>query len=203
MSEALLNSIKKRNQTKKKPSKHHKKKKAGAKKNVVGKVVGSEKGGNLHSGSSVKPKVKAPTATTKKPSTFHPISGSFGQIGEVPFMVSWDKVQSFSNLQVTHSTRTSEVNYVNTDPKVIFNGRNRTTATFDITLADFLGVDVEDMYDKLTSYADSGTSVKFILGGKPVFKHDALITNLESAIPDVDNKGTVHLITTSLTVEEQ
>lgn len=203
MSEALLNAIRKKNQKKKKPTRHHKKKKTGAKKNVVGKVISSGKGGNVHGGNSVKPKVKVPATTTKKPNTFHPISGSFGQIGEVPFIVNWDKVQSFQNLQIQKSSRTSEVNYINQDPKLVYNGRNRDTASFDIMLADFLGVDVEEMYDMLCGYQEKGTSVKFILGGKPVFKHDTVITGMDISCQSVDNKGNVHLIKVSLTVEEE
>lgn len=201
MSEALLNAIRKKNQKKKKHTRHHKKKKSGAKKNVVKKTIkkktGGKKTGHKAGTTSKKPTVK------KQDDSFKPISGSFGQIGEVPFIVSWDKVQSFQNLQIQKSSRTSEVNYINQDPKLVFNGRNRDIASFDIILADFLGVDVEEMYALLCGYQEKGTSVKFILGGKPVFKHDTVITGMDIGCQSVDNKGKIHLIQVSLTVEEE
>lgn len=215
--------LKRKNAPKKKPTKHHAKGSKGGKKNVT-KAKAKDKGKSTKDKNKGKGKAASNAAknsgkksTTKKSGAisaadankFIPIPGSFGQIGDIPFKVVWDwndkknrTVQSFQNMQITHSARTSELNYINGDPKLIWNGRNRSQATFDIVIMRSLGVNVDQAYSTLCDYVDTGESLKFVIGGRNVFEHDAMITNLELQMQDVNNKGVINAFQASLTVEE-
>lgn len=216
--------LKRKNAPKKKPTKHHAKGSKGGKKNVTKakakdkrkSTKGKNKGKGKAASNAAKNAGKKKTTPKKSDgisaadaNKFKPIAGSFGQIGDVPFKVHWDwkddkelVVQSFQNMQITHSARTSELNYINGDPKLIWNGRNRSQATFDIVIMRSLGVNVDQAYSTLCDYVDTGESLKFVIGGRNVFEHDAMITNLELQMQDVNNKGVINAFQASLTVEE-
>lgn len=126
---------------------------------------------------------------------------TIGQLGEVPFEVSADKVLSFTSFSRTDSPRISEINYINKRPGTQYNGTARSTGSFELPLFASLGVDVADMCHTLRTYAKKGTVLKFVLGGKSVFYKDVRITSLDTSYTAWSN-GTPIAATASVSVEE-
>ena len=106
--------------------------------------------------------------------------GAVGQLGDIPFEVSQDKILSFNSFTRTDSSRVSEINYINKCPGTQFNGAARSTGSFNLPLYKSLGVDVQEACHTLRTYAIKGTVLKFVLDGAPVFAKNVRITSLNT-----------------------
>jgi phage protein U len=127
--------------------------------------------------------------------------GVVGQLGDIPFEVSQDKVMSFNSFSRTDSPRISEINYINKRPGTQYNGTARSTGSFNLPLFTSLGVDVKEACHTLRTYAKKGTVLKFILGGSSVFYKDVRITSLSTDYTAWSN-GEPIAATAAVSVEE-
>ena len=106
--------------------------------------------------------------------------GAVGQLGNIPFEVSQDKILSFNSFARTDSSRVSEINYINKRPGTQFNGAARSTGSFNLPIYKSLGVDVQEACHELRTYAIKGTVLKFVLDGAPVFAKNVRIASLNT-----------------------
>lgn len=106
--------------------------------------------------------------------------GAVGQLGNIPFEVSQDKILSFNSFARTDSSRVSEINYINKRPGTQFNGAARSTGSFNLPLYKSLGVDIPEACRELRTYAIKGTVLKFVLDGAPVFAKNVRIASLNT-----------------------
>lgn len=135
-------------------------------------------------------------------------SGKFGQIGSVPFVMYYDydahdgQVQMPTGFTRTDSGRTSEINLIKGKPRTQFNGAARSTGSFTITLVSYLGVDPELVAKTLRDYAEKGTKLQFVIGGKSVFPRKVRITSLEQSYPYFSPDGQAIQIDCTVSIEE-
>ena len=143
-----------------------------------------------------------------KPKKTQTISGKFGQIGDIPFVMSYDydahdgQVQMLNSYTRTDTSRVSEISYINGKPKTQYNGAARATGSFGITLATYLGVDVVTVAKQLRSYAQKGTALRFVIGGKSAFKRKVRITSVDESFPYFTPDGKPLQIDCTVNVEE-
>lgn len=94
-----------------------------------------------------------------------------GCLGDIPFIVSADTVQTINNAVWSGSARYSEHQRHLTNALTEFTGLDPDTFSFDITLSAYLGVDPMTAIVQLWQYERNGTSVPLVIGNKGYGKY--------------------------------
>jgi len=94
-----------------------------------------------------------------------------GCLGDIPFIVSSDAIQTIDNAVWSGSARYGEHQRHLTNALTEFTGIDPDTFSFDITLSAYLGVNPMTAIVKLWQYERNGTAVPLTIGNKGYGKY--------------------------------
>lgn len=127
---------------------------------------------------------------------------NIGCLGDIPFKVSSDLVQTFSNAKMSGSAKYGTHFRRAGDALIEFVGNNPDKFSFDMELSAFLGVDPIQLIDKLTQYRREGRTLPLVIGEKSYGKYRWIILSSEVKIGATDHKGNVLSATVSISLQE-
>lgn len=128
--------------------------------------------------------------------------GMVGCLGDVPFMVSDEWVQTIDNAVWSGSAGYSAHKRHNYHSVTEFTGINADKFSFDITLAAYLGADVMGEIVKLWTYERNGQAVPLVLGEKIYGKYRWVIQSHSIKMEHYDGKGNLISAVVSLDLLE-
>lgn len=124
-----------------------------------------------------------------------------GSLGDISFYVTSKKVMTFSGLSHTIGASYATHNRIGQDPLLEFTGLNVEKLALNIRLMAANGINPLEETERFCEYCSKGTVLRFLLGKKQVGKHKWVITSISNKMEHIDNKGLVHMIDLSLTLQ--
>ncbi|UUV18053.1 phage tail protein [Fusobacteria bacterium ZRK30] len=129
-----------------------------------------------------------------------------GRLGDIPFEVSFDgknkKILNFTNLKLSGGANYEKHNRKGQKPALEFIDLKTDVLTFKMTLRSDFGVDPQELLKKLDLYKNTGETLDFSLGNKPIGAGQYVITSYDAGYEYITNGGKVRKIDVSLTLEE-
>lgn len=125
-----------------------------------------------------------------------------GCLGDIPFTVSSETVQTINNMTWSGSARYSRHQRVLTNALTEFTGLDPDKITFEMTLSAFLGVNPMTAIGLLWDYERKGTSLPLVIGEKGYGKYRWTITDHKIKMKDFDGNGALLTATVSVSLLE-
>lgn len=125
-----------------------------------------------------------------------------GCLGEIPFIVSSDMVQTIDNAVWSGSARYGEHQRHLTNALTEFTGIDPDTFSFDIMLSTYLGVDPMNAIVKLLQYERKGLSVPLTIGDKGYGKYRWTVKKHKIKMENYDRDGNLTGATVSVDLLE-
>jgi len=125
-----------------------------------------------------------------------------GSLGEIVFSVSSEKIETITNLKISGSANYGKHQLHGGDTVLEFTGRDADTISFEITLAERLGVNVEEELEKIENAERTGEALTFVLGKKIIGKYKWVITKHTVNIKQVNRELAPVLASVSLSLSE-
>ncbi len=101
-----------------------------------------------------------------------------GSLGEIVFSVSSNKVETFSGLKISSSASYGSHKRHCGNEIIEFTGNDADSISFNMTLSQILGVDVESELEKLRKYKKTGKTLKLVIGKKVIGNYRWVITKM-------------------------
>lgn len=114
--------------------------------------------------------------------------GKIGTLGDIVFQVSDKKIQTFKNLQIESKTEFAKTTRHLKKPLLEFQYNDTDTASLEIYLSAYLGVNPEKMIKKIDKYRTTGKILALIIGGER-YGTKWVITSVSKDYKQFDNKG--------------
>lgn len=124
-----------------------------------------------------------------------------GSLGDITFYVTSIKVLTFSGLSHTVGACYTTHKRIGQDPLLEFTGVDVEKLTLNIRLMVSNGVNPLTESERFCEHCRKGTILRFLLGKKQVGKHKWVITSISNKMEHIDNKGLVHMVDMSLTLQ--
>lgn len=125
-----------------------------------------------------------------------------GCLGDIPFFVSAEAVQTINNAKWSGSARYGEHQCHLTNALTEFTGLDPDTFSFDFTLSAYLGVNPMDAIVQLWQYERNGTSVPLTIGDKGYGKYRWTVKKHKIKMELFDGDGTLTGATVSVDLLE-
>ncbi len=125
-----------------------------------------------------------------------------GCLGDIPFIVSANKLQTISNSVWSGSARYSTHNRHLTNALTEFTGIDPDSFSFDMTLYAMLGAPPLKLLDKLWKYEREGTPVTLCIGEKAYGKYRWVVKSHETKLKGDDGRGNLALAVVSVKLLE-
>ena len=125
-----------------------------------------------------------------------------GCLGDIPFMVSSNTVQTITNAKWSGSAKYATHQRHAGDPLTEFVGSNPDKFQFDMVLSAFLGVNPLRLVDKIVAYMREGRTLPLVIGDKSFGRYRWTITNHNVKIQNTDDSGNILSVTVSVSLQE-
>lgn len=125
-----------------------------------------------------------------------------GAYGSLIFSVSSEKVNIFDNLSLSasYSTETQEV--IDKKPSTYKKGPGLDQISYDITLDQTMGLDVEAEMKKWRDICKSGAAYPMNIGGKNITEYPLMLKNVEVAFKQLGANGMTVKAVLNIKLEE-
>ncbi|MCM1275453.1 MAG: phage tail protein [Lachnospiraceae bacterium] len=125
-----------------------------------------------------------------------------GSLGDIIFSVSSEKIETLTNLKISGSANYGKHQLHGGDTVLEFTGRDADQISFEMTLAERLGVNVEEELEKIENAVRSGEALTFVIGKKIVGNYKWVITKYTVNMKQFDRELVPVLATVSLSLSE-
>lgn len=125
-----------------------------------------------------------------------------GNLGDIVFSVSSDKVETLNGLKYMEQANFSEQKRHNAVSVLEYTGRAPAEISFSVTLSYLLGVNVENELLKIAEYTRNGELLKLILGKTIYGSYRWVITKYTVNYKHFDKYGDVINAEVSLNLKE-
>ena len=125
-----------------------------------------------------------------------------GSFGNVVFEVSHEKVRTFKDFQIQRSAKYSEHAIHGRKGLLEFSGLSASTASLNIKLAVWLGVNPKEELTTLHDILNNHEALPFILDGEPQGDGLWVLESISENYEIIDNKGAVIAVEVSLKLKE-
>lgn len=130
------------------------------------------------------------------------MAGEIGCLGDIIFLVSDKTVMTFTNLVMSGSAQIAEHNLVGRKSLTEFTGADSSKRSFNMTLTEALGVDVEKEIDRIESYCERGITLPLVIGRKVHGKYRWLIQSHSANAQTHDANGRITTASVTLNLIE-
>ena len=127
---------------------------------------------------------------------------SIGCLGDIPFMVSSDTVQTFTNAKMSGSAKFATHQRHTGDALTEFVGNNPDKFNFDMILSAYLGVNPMEQVEKIITYMREGRTLPLVIGDKSIGRYRWTITNYNVRIQTTDGVGNILTVTVTVNLQE-
>ncbi len=125
-----------------------------------------------------------------------------GSLGEIVFSVSSNKVETFSGLKISSSASFGSHKRHCGNEIIEFTGNDADSITFNMTLSEILGADVESMLKKLHEYKKTGKTLKLVIGKKVIGNYRWVITKMTITPKHYGKKAEILTADVAITLKE-
>ncbi len=125
-----------------------------------------------------------------------------GSLGEIVFSVSSNKVETFSGLKISSSASFGSHKRHCGNEIIEFTGNDADSISFNMTLSQILGVDVESELEKLRKYKKTGKTLKFVIGKKIIGNYRWVITKMTITYKHYGKKSEILTADVAITLKE-
>lgn len=125
-----------------------------------------------------------------------------GAYGDLVFSVSSQKINTFDNLSLSasYSTETQEV--IGKKPSTYKKGPSLDQLSYDVTLDQTLGIDVEAEIKKWRDICKSGDAHHMNIGGKNITEFPLMLKNVEVSYKQIGPDGKLIKAVLTIKLEE-
>ncbi len=127
---------------------------------------------------------------------------SVGCLGDIPFMVSSDTVQTFTNAKMSGSAKYATHQRHAGDALTEFVGNNPDKFNFDMILSAYLGVNPMELVEKIITYMREGRTLPLVIGDKSIGRYRWTITNYNVRLQTTDGAGNILTVTVTVNLQE-
>lgn len=128
--------------------------------------------------------------------------GKIGCLGDIPFEVSSNRIQTPKNMKWTGSAQYATHQRHGGDSLTEFVGNNPDKFTIEILLSAYLGVDPMNVVEKIIKYRREGKALPLVIGDKAYGKYRWTIVSHDAVLSTTDGDGNVVSMTVSITLQE-
>ncbi len=125
-----------------------------------------------------------------------------GSLGEIVFSVSSNKVETFSGLKISSSASFGSHKRHCGNEIIEFTGNDADSLSFNMTLSQILGVDVESELEKLRKYKKTGKTLKLVIGKKVIGNYRWAITKMTITPKHYGKKSEIVTADVAITLKE-
>jgi len=125
-----------------------------------------------------------------------------GCLGDIPFQVSSDVVQTINNAKWTGTARYATHQLHAGDTLTEFVGNDPDKFSFEMVLSAYLGVNPQKMVDKLVQYRREGRTLPLVIGDTAYGKYRWTIVSHDARVQYTDGHGNALSVTVKLTLQE-
>lgn len=125
-----------------------------------------------------------------------------GRFGSLRFNVSYSKILTFDDMQLTSALKTTEHDVPGWKGRIEITGEEMDEVTLHIILMASEGVRPRSQYQKIRSMMRNRQAQYLILGNKAVMDRRCIITEIKSEWKDILSRGQVSRIELDVTFKE-
>lgn len=125
-----------------------------------------------------------------------------GSMGDIPFVVSYGKIRTFSDYGRSGSGRWAKHDLIGRKPVMEFLGPDVEKISMKIQLRTDHGINPESELERLRKMRDTGTVFPFILGGAPVSDNYWLLEDIGENVSYWRAGGKILSVTVDITLTE-
>ncbi|HYE80882.1 MAG TPA: phage tail protein [Clostridia bacterium] len=125
-----------------------------------------------------------------------------GAYGSLVFSVSSQKVSTFDNLSLSASYNTETQEVIGKKPSTYKKGPGLDQISYDVTLDQTLGIDVEAEIKKWRDICKSGAVYHMNIGGKNISEFPLMLKSIEIAYKQIGADGKIVKVILSIKLEE-
>lgn len=125
-----------------------------------------------------------------------------GCLGDIPFEVSSNTVQTINNMKWSGSARYATHQIHAGDSITEFVGNDPDKITFEMVLSAFLGVNPIELMAKLDQYKREGRTLPLVIGDTAYGKYRWTILSHDTRMQHTDGSGNVLSLAVKVTLQE-
>ncbi|WP_337366147.1 phage tail protein [Phascolarctobacterium sp.] len=125
-----------------------------------------------------------------------------GSMGDIPFVVSYGKIRTFSDYGRSGSGRWAKHDLIGRKPVMEFLGPDVEKVSLKIQLRADHGINPESELERLRKMRDTGAVFPFILGGAPVSDNYWLLEDIGENVSYWRAGGKILSVTVDITLTE-
>lgn len=125
-----------------------------------------------------------------------------GSMGDIPFVVSYGKIRTFSDYGRSGSARWAKHDLIGRKPVMEFLGPDVEKVSLKIQLRTDHGINPESELERLRKMRDTGAVFPFILGGAPVSDNYWLLEDIGENVSYWRAGGKILSVTVDITLTE-
>lgn len=125
-----------------------------------------------------------------------------GSMGDIPFVVSYGKIRTFSDYGRSGSGRWAKHDLIGRKPVMEFLGPDVEKVSMKIQLRTDHGINPESELERLRKMRDTGAVFPFILGGAPVSDNYWLLEDIGENVSYWRAGGKILSVTVDITLTE-
>lgn len=125
-----------------------------------------------------------------------------GSMGDIPFVVSYGKIRTFSDYGRSGSGRWAKHDLIGRKPVMEFLGPDVEKVSMKIQLRTDHGINPESELERLRKMRDTGAVFPFILGGAPVSDNYWLLEDLGENVSYWRAGGKILSVSVDITLTE-
>lgn len=125
-----------------------------------------------------------------------------GSMGDIPFVVSYGKIRTFSDYGRSGSGRWAKYDLIGRKPVMEFLGPDVEKVSMKIQLRTDHGINPESELERLRKMRDTGAVFPFILGGAPVSDNYWLLEDIGENVSYWRAGGKILSVSVDITLTE-
>ena len=125
-----------------------------------------------------------------------------GSMGDIPFVVSYGKIRTFSDYGRSGSGRWAKHDLIGRKPVMEFLGPDVEKVSMKIQLRTDHGINPESELERLRKMRDTGTVFPFILGGAPVSNNYWMLEDIGENVSYWRAGGKILSVSVDITLTE-
>ncbi len=125
-----------------------------------------------------------------------------GAYGSFVFSVSSEKVNTFDNLSLSASYNTETQEVIGKKPSTYKKGPGLDQLSYDVTLDQTMGIDVESEIKKWRDICKSGDAFPMNIGGKNITEHPLMLKSVDIGYKQVGVDGKIIKAVLNVKLEE-
>lgn len=125
-----------------------------------------------------------------------------GYLGEIPFSVSNNKVQTFDEYNRSASGRWARHEIIGDKPVMEYLGPDTETISLKMFLRQDLGADPEALLEQLRDYRDEGTPIPLILNNWLVNNNNWVVDSIDEQVSYWSSTGEITAVNVQVTLQE-